>query len=156
MGCIISTYLAYNRQGLVANLVLYQPPLLVDDKEKASFHRKMYAYIAKKPPAFLNYVGFISRLSKNKLSNFKSSTGNWLSIEKSIINTILAQETIFELKSLSIPTDVIYGKMDFVVSRLDAKKLTQINKNIKLHYVYGMHDITKRSSRYLKTLIEEL
>ena len=84
------------------------------------------------------------------------ASGNWTSIEKSIHNTILNQETIFELKHLLIPTDVIYGKMDFVVSRLDANKLALVNKNIRLHYVYEMHDISKRSSRYLKALLEEL
>ncbi|MEX2014710.1 MAG: alpha/beta hydrolase [Candidatus Saccharimonadales bacterium] len=156
MGCIISTYLAYNYEGLVKNLVLYQPPLLLDKKEKRSFHRKLYAYIARKPPLFLNYVKVVNRLFRNKLENLETAASNWTSIEKSIRNTILAQETIFELKNLLISTDVIYGKMDFVVSRLDAKKLAEVNKNIKLHYVYEMHDITKRSSKYLKSLIEGL
>ncbi|HEX5798043.1 MAG TPA: alpha/beta hydrolase, partial [Candidatus Saccharimonadales bacterium] len=156
MGCIISTYLAYNYEGLVKNLILYQPPLLLEESEKRSFHRKLYTYIARKPPLFLNYVKFVNRLFRNKLENLETATSNWTSIEKSIHNTILSQETIFELKNLSIPTDVVYGKMDFVVSRLDAKKLAGINKNIKLHYVYEMHDITKRSSKYLKALLERV
>ncbi len=156
MGCIISTYLAYNYRDLPSNLVLYQPPLLLSEEDKKSFHRKLYTYIAKKPPLFINYVKLANKLFKNRLENFAAATGNWTSIEKSIHNTILAQETIFELKHLSTPTDVIYGRMDFVVSRLDAKKLAGINKNIKLHYVYEMHDITKRSSKYLKNLLEEL
>lgn len=156
MGCIISTYLSYDKKGLVKNLVLYQPPLLLNKKDRASFHRKMYAYIARKPAFFLNYIRFINKLFKNKLENFGSAINSWTSIEKSINNTILAQETIFELRHLSIRTDVVYGKMDFVVGRLSAKKLAQINKNIKLHHVYEMHDITKRSSKYLKALIEQL
>jgi pimeloyl-ACP methyl ester carboxylesterase len=156
MGCIISTYLAYNYGGLVKNLILYQPPLLLDKKDKRSFHRKLYTYIARKPPLFLNYVKIVNRLFRNKLENLETAAGNWTSIEKSIHNTILAQETIFELKNLLIPTDVIYGRMDFVVSRLDAKKLAAINKNVKLHYVYEMHDITKRSSKYIKDLLERL
>lgn len=156
MGCIVSTFLAYNYKGLVKNLVLYQPPLLVNGKDRVSFHRKLYAYIARKPPLFLNYVRLVNKLFKNRLENFQTASGNWTSIEKSIHNTILRQETIFELKHLLIPTDIIYGKMDFVVSRLDANKLAMINKNIKLHYVYEMHDISKRSSKYLKALLEEL
>ena len=156
MGCIVSTYMTYRYTGLVGNLVLYQPPLLASEQEKRSFHRKFYAYIANKPPLFINYIKFINRLFKNKLENFETAAGNWTSIEKSIHNTILAQETISELHSISTPTDVIYGKMDFVVSKMDAKEFASINKNIRLHYVYEMHDITKRSSKYLKTLIEEL
>lgn len=156
MGCIISTYLSFNYPGLVKNLVLYQPPILVNKQDKISFHRKLYAYIARRPAFFLNYVRFVNRLFKNRLENFETALANWTPIEKSIRNTILAQETIFELKHLSIPAHIVYGKMDFVVSRLDAKKLAQINPNIKQHYVYEMHDITKRSSKYLKRLLEEL
>jgi pimeloyl-ACP methyl ester carboxylesterase len=156
MGCIVSTYLAYNHESLVKNLVLYQPPLLIDERDRRSFHRKMYAYIAKKPPLFLNYVKLVNKLFKNRLENFETAAGSWTSIERSIRNTILTQETILELGQIQIPTDIIYGKMDFVVSRMDAKELARINKNIKLHYVYEMHDIAKRSAKYLKGLLEEL
>lgn len=154
MGCIVATYLAYNKRGLVNNLVLYQPPLLID--KKLSLHKKLYTYVARKPPLFLNYVKFVNKFFKNRLENLETATGNWTSIEKSIYNTILAQETIFELRSLSIPIHIIYGKMDFVVSRLDAKKIAQINKNINLHYVYEMHDVTKKSAKYIAGLLEEL
>ncbi len=156
MGCIVSAYLAYNYEGLVEKIVLYQPPLLLSEMEKRSFHRKLYAYVAKKPPLFLNYIKFVNKLFKNRLENLQTATNNWTPIEKSIHNTILTQETVFELKHLLIPTHIIYGRMDFVVSKLDAKKLAEINKNIKLHYVYEMHDITKRSAKYLKALLEEL
>lgn len=156
MGCLIATYTAYYNDSLVKNLVLYQPPLLIEERDKRSFYRKFYAYIAKKPPLFINFVRVVNRLFKNRLENFKTAESNWTSIEKSIENTILAQETVFELKHLLTPTDIIYGKMDFVVSRPDAKKLARINKNIRLHYVYEMHDITKKSSKYIKALLEEL
>jgi len=156
MGCIISTYLAFNNPRLVKSLILYQPPLLISKTDKRSFHNKLYSYVAKKPSLFLNYIRLINKLFKNRLENFETAVSNWAPIERSINNTILSQQTIFELKRLLIPTHIVYGKMDFVVSRLDAKKIADINQNIKLHYVYGMHDINRRSSKYLNALIKEL
>ena len=154
MGCIIAAYIAFTSPDLAKHLILYQPPILLDSTRKTSLHRKLYAYAAKKPPLFLNYVRFVNRFFANRLESFEQAFNSWSSIEKSIQNTILAQATIFELENLLIRTDIVYGRFDFVVSKLDAKKLARINKNIRLHYVTGLHDITLRSAKYLKKLIE--
>jgi hypothetical protein len=52
-----------------------------------------------------------------------------------------------------VPTDIVYGRLDFVVIRQGAKKLFQQNKHIKLHLVTDMHGISARSAHYLAGLL---
>lgn len=156
MGCIIASHIAYSSHTLVKHLVLYQPPILLDNTRKTTFHKKMYEYVASKPPLVLGYIRLVNKFSRSRLESYEQAIENWGSIEKSIKNTILAQATIFELKNLSIQTDIVYGRVDFMVSKLDAKRMAKINHNIRLHSITETHDINKRSAKYLQKLIEGL
>lgn len=155
MGCIITTQIAYKRPDLVKGVILYKPPLLLDAEEKRSIHKRFYKYLASKPSALVAYSKLTNKFS-NKLSGFKITDEYWLPIENSLQNTILAQQTLMQLQSITKPTEIIYGRLDFLVSKIKAKKLAEINPRIRLHYVTEMHDIKPKSSRYLKRLIENL
>ncbi len=154
MGCIITTYIACKWPDKVRAAVLYKPPLL-DFDEKRSLHKKFYKYLAGKPPTLSTYAKVSNKFS-NKLGGFKTDEESWLPIEHSLNNTILAQETLSQLEIISKPVHIIYGRFDFFVSKVKAKKLAQINPRLKLDYVPEMHDVKPKSSRYLKKLIEEL
>lgn len=152
MGCIIATRLAYKRPGRVQRLILYKPPLL-DFEADRSFYQKFYRYIATKPATLAWLVKFSNRFS-DKLAGFKTEDEYWRPIANSLNNTILAQQTLFELETINKPVDIIYGRFDFLVSTIKAKRLSAINPQLKLHKVAEMHDIKPKSSRYIKNLID--
>lgn len=153
MGCIIATHLTTKKPKLVNKLVLYQPPLLMDSKLQV--HKRFYEYIAGRPKLLVSYSQLAKKYpTKFSLPNIEQ--GHWLSFERSLKNTIIAQRTINELKTLPTETHIVYGRLDFVVSRLDAKKMALINPHIKLHYVTEKHDISQRSAKYLQKLLDKI
>lgn len=156
MGCIIATHIAYLRPDMVSGVVLYKPPLLLDKKEKRSFHKRFYSYIARKPASMAKYVNLASKFSISLLGFNMKNDEVWRPIANSLNNTILAQQTIRELELLTKPTEIIYGRFDFLVSKVKAKQLQKINPNLRLHYVPEAHDVKPKSSRYMKKLIEQL
>lgn len=152
MGCIIASHIAHRRPGRVERLILYKPPLL-DFEEDRSFYRRFYRYLARKPASLSWFIRFSSRYS-DKLAGFKTDDEYWLPIANSLNNTILAQQTLEELETMTKPVDIIYGRFDFLVSSIKAKKLAAINPRLKLHKVAEMHDVKPKSSRYIKNLID--
>lgn len=158
MGCIISTNLAYRNPRLIDKLILYEPPILASTGKKILVRKSFYKYVAGRPALVSSYLRMAGRFT-DKFSSFKTSNASdeqWLPFEKSLRNTILDQETTHELKHINIDTHVVYGRLDFVVSKIDAKKMAAINPRIKLHYVTEIHDITTKSAKFLKNLIESV
>lgn len=154
MGCIIATHIAYRHPERAKGLVLYKPPLL-DYEAKRSLHKKFYKYLSTKPATLAGLAKFSNKFT-GKLAGFKTDDEYWLPIANSLNNTILAQKTLEELETISKPVDIIYGRFDFLVSTIKAKKLAKINPKLKLHKVAEMHDVKPRSSRYIKNLIDDL
>ncbi|HEX5455771.1 MAG TPA: alpha/beta fold hydrolase [Candidatus Saccharimonadales bacterium] len=155
MGCIIATHIAYLWPERVKATILYKPPLLLDSAERRSLHKKFYEYLATKPSTLALFARFINKFT-DKVAGFRTDDEYWLPIANSLHNTILAQETLKELKAIQKPTDIIYGRFDFLASKVKARKLAQINPEVRLHYVSEMHDVKPKSSRYLKKLIDDL
>lgn len=152
MGCIIATHVAHRRPSRVERLILYKPPLL-DLEANRSFYQKFYRYLASKPATLAWSVKFANKFS-DKLAGFKTDDEYWLPIANSLNNTILAQQTLDELQNITKPVDIIYGRFDFLVSTIKAKKMAKINPQLKLHKVAEMHDVKPKSSRYIKNLID--
>lgn len=153
MGCIIATHIAYRRPKRVKGLILYKPPLL-DFEADRSFYKKFYRYLATRPSMLSWFVRFSSRFT-DKLSGFRTEDEEyWRPIANSLNNTILAQQTLDELGMIKKPVDIIYGRFDFLVSTIKAKKLSALNPKLKLHKVAEMHDVRPKSSRYIKNLID--
>lgn len=155
MGCIISTYIAHKWPKRVKSVILYKPPLLLSAAEKRSLHKQFYKYLSTKPATLALMAKFFNKFS-DKLAGFKTDEQYWTPIENSLINTILAQQTLAQLKAMDRPVEIIYGRLDFVASKIRAKKLAEINPRLRLHYVTEMHDVRPKSSRYIKKLIEGL
>ncbi|HET7672971.1 MAG TPA: alpha/beta hydrolase [Candidatus Saccharimonadales bacterium] len=155
MGCIIATHIAYRWPHKVETAILYKPPLLLNPAERRSLHKKFYNYLAGKPSTLALLARFINKFT-DKIAGFNTDDEYWLPIANSLHNTILAQETLNELKEIKKPTHIIYGRFDFLVSKVKAKHLVQLNPKLHLHYVAEMHDVKPKSSRYIKKLLEAL
>lgn len=159
MGCLVAAHLAATKPTLVKRLILYEPPLLGEVPDfpshgkRSARYRALFEYIASHPELAHVENKLMWRVAR-KLSGLHLSKEEWYPFEQSLRNTILEQRTYYELKGVSVPTDIVYGRLDFVVIRQGVQEIFQANKNIKLHLVTDMHGISVRSARYLAELLE--
>jgi len=54
---------------------------------------------------------------------------------------------------MPLPTDIVYGRLDFIVIRQGVKDIFEHNQNIKLHLVTDVHGISPRSAAYVARLL---
>lgn len=155
MGCLIASHMTYKRPSRVKKAILYQPPLLLDSTRSIKLRKTLYEYIAGKPPFVISVNNLFGQRIK-KLNSVKLTDDAWLPFVKSLRNTVIGQQTIRELENIKVPMHIVYGRFDLVVSKVKSKKLSGINPNIKLHYVNEKHDITRKSAKFLKIIIEGL
>ena len=158
MGCLVAIELAARRPKLTNRLVLYEPPILgeVPDApthtKRSARYKVFFEYIASHPQLAHLESRFLWRVAR-KLSGLHLSPEEWVPFEQSLRNTIINQRAYEQLRVATVPTDIIYGRLDFVVIRQGVKKLFQQNAHINLHLVTDMHGISKRSARYLAGLL---
>jgi cis-3-alkyl-4-acyloxetan-2-one decarboxylase len=157
MGCLVASHLAWLYPNMVERLILYEPPLFADSPEFRSHDRRRKLYFAlynqllQKPRILFTYSKWASRYAQRWALTLDSQT--WLPFERSLKNTIMNQRAYDELKMVEVPTDIIYGKFDFVITRTDVKDMLQANKNITFHLVNEMHDINPRAARYILKIL---
>lgn len=157
MGCLIASHIAWLRPDIVERLILYEPPLFADSPEFRSHKRRrklyftLYEEAVKRPRILLSYSKVAARFAFAR--SLSLTEQSWLPFERSLKNTIMEQKAYDELKDIRVPTDIIYGKFDFIVTRTDVKKMLQANKFIDFHLVNEMHDVTNRSAKYIIKLL---
>lgn len=160
MGCLIATHIATIQPRLVEQLILYEPPLFADSPEFRSHARRKRLYFAlyerllQRPNLLFRYSKLISSIAEGRALAVKSSS--WLPFERSLNNTIMKQQAYRELKAIGVPTDIVYGRFDFIVTRAEVKKMLRENKCITFHLVREMHDVTARASKYIVKLLKPL
>ncbi|HSX17187.1 MAG TPA: alpha/beta hydrolase [Patescibacteria group bacterium] len=160
MGCLVATHIAAANPQLVKDLILYEPPLLDELPEFPSYtkrstrYKALFTYIAEHPQLAYLESRVLWRAAR-KISCLDMSEEAWLPFERSLRNTILNQQAYRELQSIPIRTDIVYGRLDFIVIRQGIKDLFKHNTNIKLHLVTDVHGISTRSAKYLANLIEK-
>ena len=160
MGCLVASHIAWLNPDMVSRMVLYEPPLFADSPEFRSHKRRKTLYFAfyeqmiKRPKILLAYSKAATRFKFAQGNTLNVNTESWTPFERSLKNTIMNQRAYDELKRLTIPTDIIYGKFDFIVTRTDVKKMLEANKSITFHLVNEMHDVTDRAARYIAKLLK--
>ncbi len=158
MGCLIASHIASKYPKMVERLILYEPPLFADSPEFRSHKRRRNLYFAlydellRRPKILFTYSKLLARFAQGAVVNVNSTS--WLPFERSLKNTIMKQTAYNELKAVQVPTDIIYGKFDFIVTRRDVKDMLEANKYIEFHLVNEMHDVTTRAGRYIIKLLE--
>lgn len=158
MGCLVAVHLAAQHPRLVERVILFEPPLFVDvpefrthQKRRAQYFR-FFEYIMERPELALAQGRAVLRTLR-KISGFALSAEMWTPFERSLRNTIMDQRAYRELHQISVPTDIIHGRFDFVVTRADVKDMFTKNKHIKLYITNRFHGISPLSARYLTRLI---
>lgn len=158
MGCLIASHIAATNPKLVSRLVLYEPPLLAevpefpDHTKRSERYKVLFEYIASHPQLAQLENKIMWRIAR-KVSGLYLDQEEWVPFERSLRNTILAQQAYDELKSVAVPTDIVYGRLDLIVIRQGIRQMFRPNKNIHLHLVTDIHGISARSARYLAGLL---
>ncbi len=160
MGCLIASHIATQHPKLVKHLILYEPPLFADSPEFRSHSRRkklyfaLYKEVLSRPNMVYNYSKIAARFASERALSVNKST--WFAFERSMKNTIMRQKAYTDLKHISVPTDIIYGKYDFLVTRASVKKMLESNTYVTFHLVSEMHDINNRASKYIIKLLKPL
>lgn len=161
MGCLVSAHIAAMHPKLVKRLVLYEPPLYADDPEFRSHMKRrehyfaLYEFIAAHPQLAFLRAHFFWRIAK-RIVGLHLSEEMWAPFQRSLRNTIMQQTAYRELHSISVPTDIIHGRFDLIVTRSELRKMYRENRNITWHTVSDVHGISQRSARYLAGLLNGL
>lgn len=159
MGCLVAAHIAAKYPRRVKRMVLYAPPLFADDPVYRKHARKreryflFFEYVAAHPQmAFLQHR-WLWKLAK-RMAGIDLDEERWLPFERSLRNTIMEQRAYDELIALRVPTDIVHGRLDFIVIRTEVDKMLRSNPFVTLHAVTGMHGISTVASKYLANLIE--
>lgn len=107
-----------------------------------------------RPDLLFKYSKLMTRIAEGRALSIESS--QWLPFERSLQNTIMKQQAYNELKQVKIPTDIIYGTFDLMVTRTEVKKMLRANKYITFHLVNEVHDITNRTAKFIIKLLKQL
>jgi len=159
MGCLVATHIATIHPDLVKHLVLYEPPLYADDPQFRSHMRRrqyyfaLYEFIATHPQLAFAQAQFYWRLAK-RLIGFRLTQEQWIPFQRSLRNTIMRQTAYKELHHIQVPTDIIHGRLDVIVTRADLRRMYKKNENIIWHTVTDRHGISARSARYIFHLLK--
>jgi pimeloyl-ACP methyl ester carboxylesterase len=159
MGCIIATHFAKTYPTKVNRLILYEPAFFSQESTDSSIKNRkrlyftVYEHIMNNPKLAL----FYGKLGSNMIRGLSHASINdqvWVSFERSLKNTILSQESLEELRQLTIPIDIIYGRFDLIVSRANIDELLKDKPNITFHTVADMHGISRRSAKFILSLLD--
>ena len=159
MGCLVAIRIAAQYPKLVHRAILYEPPLFVDLPEYRSHSRyrkgyfTLYRKVANNPEAVLRYAQTLGRAA-TRLPGHNLSHEIWLPFERSLRNTIMGQTAYYELLRAKLPIDIVYGRLDMIVSRSEIRKMFKYNPNISFHMVNDSHSISARTARFLINLLD--
>lgn len=158
MGCLVAVHIAATHPKLVKRLVLYEPPLYADDPEFRSHMKRreqyfaLYEFIAAHPELAFVRDHLFWRMAK-RMVGLQLSEEMWTPFQRSLRNTIMQQAAYQELHAIKIPTDIIHGRFDLVVTRREIRAMYITNKRITWHTVSDVHGISQRSALYLAQLL---
>ena len=161
MGCLVAVHIAANHPKLVKRLVLYEPPLYAEDPDFRSHMKRreqyfaLYEFIAAHPQLAFVRAHFFWRVAK-RLVGLQLSEEMWAPFQRSLRNTIMQQTAYQELHNITVPTDIIHGRFDLIVTRRELRAMYRSNHNITWHTVSDVHGISQRSAKYLAALLNDV
>jgi cis-3-alkyl-4-acyloxetan-2-one decarboxylase len=159
MGCLVAVRVARRRPDLVKHMVLYEMPLYEGLPQKRLYQTRLKLYfglyekIVQYQPTFNKETAKLAEKLAVRVAGFEVSRQSWLPFTKSLQNTIMKQQTMQDLKHISIPIDVIYGSFDMLVIRGKPQE-TFGSSTIAAHTVRARHTISVKASRFIVQRIE--
>lgn len=147
LGALVAVEFATQYPLLVRSLILCSPPFYKVNQEKRQklpssdeILRNIYRTAKKHPEQIIQISALAAKLGLvNKSYNLteENAYSYMAALESSIIN----QTSLLDATNLSMPTQIIYGRLDPVVVMDNLKKLAKINSNITVSSVLASHDV---------------
>lgn len=149
LGSLVAVQYAARYPG-VHSLILCSPPLYRAPQEQKDgritvpqlddLYRRFYKY-ARSRQDLASKIALIVKQARLVDPNFTITEETLPAIASSLEMSIENQTTLHDVKSLKIPIDIVYGKLDpFVIAR-NLKTLERTHQNIKVTSVVAGHDI---------------
>jgi pimeloyl-ACP methyl ester carboxylesterase len=160
MGCLVAVRMAAQRPDLVQHLVLYEMPLYKGLPNKRyyrlrlNFYTKIYNWLQQYEPTFKGDNTKLTDRLAQKFSDLQVDPKNWPPYAKSLKNTIFEQSTPEDIPKLSMPMDVIYGRLDMLVIHGTVKHVSGADTGrLSIHTVRAGHRISHKASLFLRKRI---
>lgn len=166
MGCIVAVEIAKQRPDLVKRLVLLGAPLYkklprggwrskLSRAENGYF--TIFNYLKKNPDVTIT-AATGADIMLPALKGMEITDETWPAFRASLHNTIMQIETYKDIKTIRVPTLLIYGTLDVFVIKKHLKSLARANRRyVKYKKTLGPHEITPLEGKYIaKLLIEQL
>jgi pimeloyl-ACP methyl ester carboxylesterase len=158
MGALVAVHIATLRPKLVKELILYEPPIFADLEDypahlkRRNLYFKIFERLAANPSGGITLAKALGRLTYN-WGSFLKSEETWLPIERGLRNSIMQQSVYKELHDIGVPTAIVHGRLDVVVTRTELKKMYQHNPNISFYMTTANHGLNNISARFLARMI---
>ena len=158
MGCLVAIHLAATHPKLIRRLVLYEPPLFTEAPGFPT-HRwrrrqlfALYKFFAARPKLVLAYSRTFSRAVR--YFGVFMDESSWTAFERSLFHTIMRQASYDQLLRLRVPVDIVHGRLDFVVTRAETRRMFADNPRVRWHTVNEAHGVTPGAARFLARLVD--
>jgi pimeloyl-ACP methyl ester carboxylesterase len=162
MGCFVAVEVAALRPKMVRSLILYEPPFYVGLPPKNAYRLRLRAYFALFNAVLRRPVddpGGFRRIQRlvSKRFGFELTDATWTAFERSLRNAIMQQTAVEDLRKLTMPVKILYGRFDeWVVN--DKQNVLFENANggqVSVAQVAAQHHVSPKASRMLAELIRQ-
>ena len=160
-GGLVASEFARGYRGIVKQLILVSPPIYRDESQdkkdqlrQEKILRDVYRQFVKKPDLLMHGYGLVNKLRLMGFSKIKFNKENYIGIIGTLRSGIIDQQAGKRLARSTVPTTIIYGRLDplLVPSNFTALKGQNSNINIvPLVTGHAMRDVTIKA--ILKVLL---
>lgn len=161
LGSLIAVEIAKKYPLLVRSLILCSPPFYKIDETKRmllpssdTILRDIYRTARKYPEQFVQMSALAVKLGLVNAS-FNLNKDNADTYMNALESSIINQTSLQDATRLSVPTKIIYGKLDPVVVASNLRFLAKTNPNITVSSVIASHEIRGAFIPAITAAIEE-
>lgn len=164
MGCIVAIEVAKQRPELVKSLVLLGAPLY-----KRLPRGGWWSKLTRAESAYFTIFNYLKRnrdativAAKGAdtllpvLKGMEITDETWPAFKSSLNNTIMQIKTYQDVKHITVPTLLIYGRLDIFVIKKYLKSLARKNKRyVAYETMLGPHEITPLQGKSIAKMLGE-
>jgi len=157
LGSLVAVEIAKRYPLFVKELILCSPPFYRVDiakkhtiPESDTILRDIYRLAVNHPDQFIKLSKLAARLGLVNKS-FNLSTDNADTYMNALEAAIINQTSLEDATKLSVPTQILYGRLDPVVVLKNLRYLTDMNPNVTLKILIATHEI--QGANFIKATI---
>jgi pimeloyl-ACP methyl ester carboxylesterase len=156
LGSLVAIEYAIKYPQKVSRLILCSPPIYRNDSENSKFEYeklllKLYAEFAEDKEKLIKLYQFGKKSKIDPTVSVNESNVDALS--ESLNASIINQNSINDIKNISVPINIVYGIFDPVVITANINQLAKDMPNIKVSKVAASHTINKAYYLKLESII---